>query len=265
MRSPSLAEIIEVLERRYDPETAADWDRVGLVVGDPSAKIKRILFAVDPITATIDQAITIQADLLLTHHPLFLRPVHGVAATTWKGALAHRLIKHDCALYTAHTNADLATPGVNEALADALGIAITGPLTLSGLGRVGRLSESMKLRDFAAMIRASIPIGAAGIRVAGDPERLIETVALCGGSGDDLFDEVNASGVDVYLTSDLRHHPVTEALEAGAPVLIDAGHFATEWPWLAQAAQLLISDLAAIGASVEVEVSNINTDAWSNV
>ena len=265
MRFPSLAEIIEVLEQRYDPATAADWDRVGLVVGDPSTKIKRVLFAVDPMTATIDQAIAVQADLLLTHHPLFLRPVHGVAATTWKGALAHRLIKNDCALYTVHTNADLASPGVNEALAGALGIAITGTLTLTGLGRIGRLPERMKLRDFAEKIRGSIPIGAAGIRVAGDPERLIETVAICGGAGDDLFDEVRASGVDVYVTSDLRHHPIMEALEAGAPVLIDAGHFATEWPWLTQAAQLLISDLAAIGASVEVEVSNLNTDAWSNV
>jgi len=265
VRSPSLAEIIEVIERRYDPATAADWDRVGLVVGDPSARIKRVLFAVDPVMVTIDQAIAIRADLLITHHPLFLRPVHGVAASTWKGALAHRLIKSDGALYTVHTNADIAAPGVSDALANALGIVTTGCLTESGLGRIGRIPEPMKLRDFAAKIRASIPIGAAGIRVAGDPERLIETVALCGGAGDDLFDEVRTSGVDVYLTSDLRHHPVTEARESGAPVLIDAGHFATEWPWLAQAAQLLISDLAAIGASVEVEVSNINTDAWSNV
>ena len=265
VRTPSLAEFIEVIERRYDPATAADWDRVGLVVGDPSARIKRVLLAVDPVMVTIDQAIAIQADLLITHHPLFLRPVHGVAATTWKGALAHRLIKSDCALYTVHTNADIAAPGVSDALANALGIVTTGSLTESGLGRIGRIPEPMKLLDFVAKIRASIPIGAAGIRVAGDPERLIETVALCGGAGDDLFDEVRTSGVDVYLTSDLRHHPVTEALEAGAPVLIDAGHFATEWPWLAQAAQLLISDLAAIGASVEVEVSNINTDAWSNV
>lgn len=265
MRSPSLAEIIEVIERRYDPATAAEWDRVGLVVGDPSARIERVLFAVDPIMVTIDQAIAIRADLLLTHHPLFLRPVHSVAANSWKGALAHRLIKSDCALYTAHTNADIAVPGVSDALADALGIVTKGALTESGLGRVGRVPEPMKLRDFVAKIRASIPISAAGIRVAGDPERLIESVALCAGAGDDLFDEVRVSGVDVYLTSDLRHHPITEALQGGAPALIDAGHFATEWPWLAQAAQLLISDLEAIGASVEVEVSNINTDAWSNV
>lgn len=265
MRSPSLAEVIEVLERRYDPATAADWDRVGLVVGDPTATIERVLLAVDPVEATIDEAIGFKANLLFTHHPLFLRPVHGIPASTWKGALAHRLIKNDCALYTAHTNADQADPGVNDALAAVLGVVTTGSLTQAGLGRIGRLDAPVMLRDFAANVRASLPVGVAGIRVAGDPDRLIETVALCGGAGDDLFDQVRVSGVDLYVTSDLRHHPLSEAIEGGASAIIDAGHFATEWPWLAQAARLLVSDLATIGASVEVEVSRINTDAWSNV
>jgi dinuclear metal center YbgI/SA1388 family protein len=265
VRAPSLAEVITVLERRYDPTTAAGWDSVGLTVGDPGGTIRRVLFALDPVSATVEQAIASGADLLLTHHPLFLRAIHGVPATNWKGALAHRLIKSDCALFTAHTNADRANPGVNDALAAALGVTGSGWLTDEGLGRVGFLVEPMTLRDFATWVRACLPIGAAGIRVAGDPDRRIENVALCGGAGDDLFDQVRASGVDVYVTSDLRHHPVSEAIESGAPALIDAGHFATEWPWLAQAAALLVSDLAAIGASVEVEVSSINTDAWSNV
>lgn len=265
MRSPSLAEVIAVLERRYDPTLAADGDAVGLTVGDPSATIRRILLAVDPVAATVDEAIEGKADLLLTHHPLFLRAVHGVPATTWKGALANRLIKNDCALFTAHTNADLAKPGVNDALAAVLGVVTTDSLTQDGLGRIGRLPTPVTLRDFAAQIRSSLPVGAAGIRVAGDPDRLIQTVALCGGAGDDLFDQVRASGADVYLTSDLRHHPLSEAMAAGGPALIDGGHFATEWPWLEQAARLLTSDLAAIGASVEVKVSRINTDAWSNV
>jgi dinuclear metal center YbgI/SA1388 family protein len=265
MRSPSLAEVLAVLDRRYDPATAAEWDSVGLVVGDPSATVRRVLFAVDPVAATVEQAVSTRADLLLTHHPLFLRAIHGVPVTNWKGALAHRLIKSDCALFTAHTNADRANPGVNDALAAAIGVTASGWLTDDGLGCVGSLVEPMTLRDFATWVRACLPIGAAGIRVAGDPDRRIETVALCGGAGDDLLEQVRASGVDVYVTSDLRHHPVSEAIESGAPALIDAGHFATEWPWLGQAAGLLVSDLAAIGASVEVEVSSINTDAWSNV
>ena len=265
MRTPSLAEVIGVLERRYDPTTAAEWDSVGLAVGDPSATIRRVLLAVDPVAATVEEAIGSKADLLLTHHPLFLHPVHGIPASTWKGALAHQLIKNDCALYTAHTNADQSDPGVNDALAEVLGVRTTGWLTEDGLGRIGRLGTPATLRDFAAKVRALLPIGAAGIRVAGDPDRLIETVALCGGAGDDLFDQVRRSGGDLYVTSDLRHHPISEAIEGGAFAVIDAGHFATEWPWLEQAARLLVSDLAAIGTSVEVEVSRINTDAWSKV
>lgn len=265
MRTPSLAEVIAVLERRYDPATAADWDSVGLTVGDPMATVSRILLAVDPVSATVDQAVELGASLLLTHHPLFLQSVHGVPVTSWKGALAHRLIKNDCALYTAHTNADLAMPGVNDALASALDLETTGPLTPTGPGLIAKTKGPTTLRDFAAHVRNALPVGAGGIRVAGDPDRVIETVALCGGAGDDLFEQVRASGVDLYLTSDLRHHPASEALEGGATALIDAGHFATEWPWLEQAARLLVTDLAAIGASVEVEVSRINTDAWRNV
>lgn len=265
MRTISLFEVINVLERRYDPTTAADWDSVGLAIGDPSAPIKRILLAVDPVAATVEEAIAAKADLLFTHHPLFLRAVHGIPTSTWKGSLAHRLIKSDCALYTAHTNADRANPGVNDALAAALALETAGPLSPTGPGLIARASAPVTLREFATRVRSALPVGAGGIRVAGDPDRMIETVALCGGAGDDLFDQVRASGVDLYLTSDLRHHPVSEAIEGGAPALIDAGHFATEWPWLEQAARLLVSDLSAIGASVEVEVSRINTDAWSNV
>jgi dinuclear metal center YbgI/SA1388 family protein len=265
VRAVSLAEVINVLERRYDPTSAEDWDSVGLVVGDPSATIKRVLFAIDPVHATVEQAISSGTDLLITHHPLFLRPIHALPSSNWKGDLAHRLIKSECALFTAHTNADRADPGVNDALAKVLGISTTGSLTANGLGRVGRLSEPMNLRQFAARVRTALPIGASGIRVAGDPDRRIETIALFGGAGDDLFEQVIASAVDVYLTSDLRHHPISEAIESGVPALIDAGHFATEWPWLEQAAHLLVSDLAAIGTSVEVEVSRINTDSWSNV
>jgi len=265
VRTPSLAEVVDLLYRRYDPALAAPWDSVGLTVGDPTAPVRKVFFALDPVAATVDEAIANKADLLITHHPLFLKPVHGVPATTWKGALAHRLIKADCALFTAHTNADRSNPGVNDALAAALGLETTGPLTQEGFGRIGRLSGPVTVREFAAKVSNCLPIGAAGIRVAGDPDRLIETVAICGGAGDDLFDQVRASGVDVYLTSDLRHHPISEAVEAGSPALIDAGHFATEWPWVEQAAKFLVSDLAVIGASVEVEVSRINTDAWSNV
>ncbi|GAA3819827.1 Nif3-like dinuclear metal center hexameric protein [Cellulomonas soli] len=126
--SPTLAEVVEVLDRRYPPGTAESWDRVGLVVGDPAQPVRRVLFAVDPVADVVDEAVAWGADLVVTHHPLLLRGVHQVAATTTKGALVHRLIRAGVGLYAAHTNADVATGGVADALAAAIGLVDTRPL-----------------------------------------------------------------------------------------------------------------------------------------
>src|SRR4051794_26044257 len=112
----------------YDPAWARDWDAVGLVCGDPAAPVRRVLLAVDPVESVVDEAVAWHADLLLTHHPLLLRPVHGVAATSFKGRVIHRLVRSGCGLYTAHTNADVAAPGVSDAPARVLGLTDLEPL-----------------------------------------------------------------------------------------------------------------------------------------
>lgn len=126
--APTLADVVAALDRRYPPSTAESWDAVGLVTGDPAQPIRRVLFAVDPVAAVADEAIAWGADLLVTHHPLLLRPVHSIAATTFKGALLHRLVRAGVALHVAHTNADVAAGGVADALADAVGLVGTEPL-----------------------------------------------------------------------------------------------------------------------------------------
>ena len=108
-----------------------------------------------------------------------------------------------------------------------------------GLGRVGRLAAPMSLREFVTHAAAVLPQAAWPIRAAGDPDATVQTVAVCGGAGDSLIGAATAAGVDVYLTGDLRHHVVDEALRAGSPALVDAGHWATEFPWCASAAELL--------------------------
>ncbi|WP_028985093.1 Nif3-like dinuclear metal center hexameric protein [Sporichthya polymorpha] len=116
----ALRDVVKVIESRYDPRWAESWDAVGLVCGDPDARVEKVLFAVDPVAEVVDEALEWGADLLITHHPLFLRPVNGVPATNYKGRLVHRLIAGGCGLLVAHTNADCATGGVSDALADAL-------------------------------------------------------------------------------------------------------------------------------------------------
>jgi dinuclear metal center YbgI/SA1388 family protein len=344
------------------------------VTGDPEQEVRRILFAVDPMRAVIDEAIDGGFDLLVTHHPLLLRGVNSVAATTPKGRVIHDLIRAGVALHVCHTNADNANPGVSDALAAAIGLRDTRPLKAMpaepmdkvvvgvpvaetqamldalakagagqvgnyeraawsvtgegtfrplaganptigsigdievvredriemilprrkrravaeallaahsyeepaydfyelaelpserGGGRVGVLAEPLPLADFARLVAESLPRTEHGVRVSGDPDRMIETVAVVGGAGDSEFERVRSAGVDAYLTADLRHHPATEARAYGDPALVDVAHWASEWPWLADAERLLGAALAAEGSTVDSHISTLCTDAWT--
>jgi dinuclear metal center YbgI/SA1388 family protein len=258
-----LAQVVATLERRYPPVTAESWDAVGLVCGDPDVAVRRILWAVDPVESVVDEAIASDVDLIITHHPLYLAGVHSVAATTAKGRLIHRLIRADIALYCAHTNADVADPGVSDALAAALGLSGVGPLEGTTLGRIGEVARDVTLADFAVTVAAALPPTHHGVRIAGDPAGVVRRVAVCGGSGDSLLGVATASGADVLVTADLKHHRALEHLEDGGCAIIDVAHWASEWPWLGQAAGLLAEDLAAQGSTVESIVSTQPTDPWA--
>ncbi|MCA5894971.1 Nif3-like dinuclear metal center hexameric protein [Isoptericola sp. NEAU-Y5] len=281
--APMLADVVAVLDGLYPPSTAEGWDAVGLVAGDPAAPVRKVLFAVDPVADVVDEAVEWGADLVVTHHPLFLRGVHSVAATTFKGTVVHRLLAAGCALHVAHTNADAAPRGVADALADLLGITGRRPLVAHdgdedrGIGRVGRLAAPTTLGDFARHVAEVLPATAQGVRLAGDPDATVATVAVVGGSGDSLFDAVRAAAADVYVTADLRHHPASELRERAlfearrpgsdgpttpaTPYLVDVAHFASEWPWLSYAAKDLVERLPE--GTVTTRVSTRGTDPWT--
>ncbi|MFJ1790654.1 Nif3-like dinuclear metal center hexameric protein [Kitasatospora griseola] len=268
---PKLSDVIAALEEIYPPQWAESWDAVGLVCGDPEAEVGRVMFAVDPVQTVVDEAVEWGADLLVTHHPLYLRGTTTVAATGFKGRVVHTLIKHDIALHVAHTNADHADPGVSDALAEAVGLKVTGPLVADptdpagrrGSGRIGELPQPMTLSAFAAQVAAGLPATAAGVRAAGDPEQQVRRVAVCGGSGDSFLADARKAGVDAYLTADLRHHPASEATEAAPVALVDAAHWATEWPWLTLADRELTGRAADRGWPLETRVSTRVTDPWT--
>ena len=271
---PTLADVVRALEGFYPPSTAQSWDQVGLVSGDQDQSVSSVLFAVDPTLAVIEEARALGADLLVTHHPLLLRGVHSVATSTAKGAAVTALVVHDIALYVAHTNADVAEPGVNDALAAACGLTHVEALAeVEGqpLGRIGVLPAPTTLAEFTTALYAALPPSAGGVRVAGPPGATVHRVAVMGGAGDDMFDHVRASGADVFVTADLRHHPVLEAREearGGTPYLVDAGHWATESLWLAAAAERLVTALADSDPSasrVETHISTLRTDPWTFV
>jgi dinuclear metal center YbgI/SA1388 family protein len=365
----TLADVVDLIHGWHPPRTAESWDAVGLAAGDPASQVRRVLVAVDPVLRTAREAAEWDADLLITHHPLFLRGVHGVAETTPKGRTLATLTRAGCGLLTAHTNADHSDPGVSDALARALGLRGTRPLRAAGpaydklvvfapvgdaeavraamhaagagivggydtvsysvtgqgrfrpragadptVGRVGQheLTEELRIEvlmprairtrvvramlaahsyeevafdvveladpgvsstgagrvgdvdeatlgEYADRVAAALPATARGVLVGGDLDRVVRRVAVMGGAGDDLFPEALASGADVFVTSDLRHHPASEFLEQNGPALIDVSHWAAEWTWLPE---LAARTGEALGDTVEVRVSTICTDAW---
>ena len=293
MEYPKVKDCVDVFEALWPTALAESWDSVGLAVGDPDAQVRSILLALDPMDAVIAEAVVLGADLVFNHHPLMLKPVKSVNASTLKGGAVHTLISNDIALFNAHTNADSARGGVSDALISLLGIEDAEPLVAhshsvptaassspeesapeesaqelaTGIGRVGDLKTPTAVRDIARILSSRLPRTTTGVRIAGDPAAMVTRVAVCGGAGDSLFDDVRASGADVYITADLRHHPATEARDTanrhgGRPQLIDVSHWASETVWLNAAAAQMEAEFTARGFAVALQHSAVNTDPW---
>ncbi|PPF85194.1 Nif3-like dinuclear metal center hexameric protein [Subtercola sp. Z020] len=270
----TVASVNALIESLWPLANAEGWDAPGLLSGSPEAPVTSIHLAVDAVAETVDEALQLGADLLLVHHPLLLRGVMTVAETTYKGALLARLIRGGCALVAAHTNADIVENGVSDVIASRLGVLDARPIVPAsgpsavpgtGIGRVGSLAAPVALGRLALELAELLPATATGIRVAGSYDRPISRVALCSGAGDSLLREPAVLGADVYITSDLRHHPASEAKEqaalGGGPALIDVSHWASEWLWLDVAAAQLRKALPG----TTVTVSDLRTDPWDFV
>jgi len=267
----SLADVNDAIESLWPRGGASSWDAPGLLVGDPGATVSSVHLAVDAVADTVAEAVGAGADLLLVHHPLLLRGVTSVAEDRYKGALIAALIRADCALVAAHTNADVVEQGTSAVLADLLGLRDQRPIEPQGepgqgIGRVGTLPAPTTLGRLAAELARILPATASGVRVSGDYEGAVTTVALCGGAGDSLLAAPAVTSADAYITSDLRHHPASEAREAalhgaGTPFLIDVSHWASEWLWLDAAAAVLRTALPEL----TVTVSELRTDPWDFV
>jgi dinuclear metal center YbgI/SA1388 family protein len=164
----ALRDVVGLFDGWFDPAWAESWDAVGLVTGDPEQPVRRVLFAVDPAPAVVEEAVEWEADLLVVHHPLLLTPVSSMAATTPKGRVLHTLARHGIALLTAHTNADVPADGVNESLARAVGIV--DPRVVVGEGREGldKLTYFVPLEQADAVRDAVADAGAGQI---GDYDR----------------------------------------------------------------------------------------------
>lgn len=263
----TVAAVVAAAEKLWPLSGAEPWDAIGLLVGDPELTLNHVHLCVDAVPDTADEAVALGAGMLLAHHPLLLRGVTSVAEDRFKGAVISRLIRGGSALYAAHTNADVVETGTSAVLARMLGLTNTRPLAASaeastGIGRIGELAEATTLGRLARTLADLLPATASGVRVSGDYDRVISTIALCAGAGDSYLDEPAVQSADVYISSDLRHHPASAFRETakltGGPALIDVSHWASEWLWLETAA----SELREALSGVTVTVSELRTDPW---
>lgn len=172
-----LADVTAFLDEIYPPTLAESWDSVGLISGDPDQAVRRIHLALDPTEATVNEAIERGADLLLTHHPLLLKGASQIPSTTSKGRILRAAIKADCAMFNAHTNADRARNGVNDALAECIGLHDTSPLVPADELRLEKIVTFVPHADANRVVDALAEAGAGAI---GDYSRC---AFLTGGTG----------------------------------------------------------------------------------
>lgn len=220
-----LRDILGVLDGMAPFGTAEPWDNTGLMVGDPLMEVSSILVALDPVTETIEAAVSCGADLIVTHHPLIFSPLKRIDLQENVCRRIGRLIRSSIALVSMHTNLDAARGGVADELSQRL--ALYEVQSFGGL-RAGTVGQP---RDLVEWVRA-LPFETARVMDAGRP---VQRVCACPGSGMDYLDQAAALGCDTLVTGDVRYHAALDAREQGINV-VDLGHFATE--------EIIVSPLA---------------------
>jgi len=270
-RHPATVEtLFAAINEVWPVSRAEDWDQVGLIVGSLSQPVRRVLLVVDVTEQTVSEAVQGEYDAIVAHHPLLLRGVTTIAETTSKGSFLTRLIRANCALIAAHTNADKPRHGVADVLAKRLKLRNATPIEVdahdkhSGIGRVGMLPSPVSARALAEQLAEILPATTSGVRVAGPLNASVQRIAICPGAGDSLLEHPDVRGADVFITADLRHHPASESRELSAalgrgPILMDVSHWASEWLWLDTAASILAEKVP----DVTCDVSNTRTDVWN--
>lgn len=224
-------QFVESLERLCPLKHAEHWDNPGLIAGDFDKEIHTVYIALDATSAVIDDAISVGADFILTHHPLVFSGLKQIRSDDFTGRRLLKMIRNDICCYAMHTNFDVDVMG--KLAADMLDIKeqqvlavtyrdyIDENLVLYGTGRKGRFAQPMTLLECATLVKDVFNIP--DVRIFGNSKALVATVAICPGSGKDLMDKVKEANVDVYISGDFGHHNGIDANEDGI-LVIDAGH-----------------------------------------
>ena len=217
-------DILQFIETIAPTHLKMDWDNVGLLCGRGDQEVRRILVALDPFPHVCDEAVEIGADLLVTHHPLIFEPLKSVTDQTTIGQSIQKLIANNIAAINAHTNLDCAEGGVNDTLAERLGLTDISVIGSEHLLRVGSFQST--LLTFLEHVKAKL--NCQGLRYV-DGGKPVCRIAVGGGSCGSALPEVIAAGCDTFVTADVKYNQFWDAKAFGIN-LIDAGHFQTENP-----------------------------------
>jgi len=247
---------------------AEENDNVGLLIGNPSSPIKKILVALDATDAIVEEAIADNYNCIITHHPITYAPLKRITADCTIGRKMLALARHDISLYSAHTNLDKAPGGVNDCLAEKLGINNTIPLVddafgdAVGLGRIGELPTEITLRELAERVKKSL--GLKDIRYSGDLSHKIKKVAMCGGSGMSFWHSAKNKNCDVYITGDAKYGDTLGVLASGL-CLLDITHYSGENIIVEAIVKRLRTKAKQDGISLEINATTIDGQAFHTI
>jgi len=228
-----LSEITEFMNVLCPPHLAFDGDNVGLLVGDSQKEVSKVLITLDVDERVVSEAKKVGADAIISHHPLMFRGTKRLTDSTSMERALVSLIKNDICLFSAHTNLDCVKGGLNDYLAQKLGLKNTSVIDVvdvtagieHGFGRIGSVDDGITLSDMLSVCTSEL--GTPFVKYVGDPDTKIKTVAVNCGAGVDVIDYCLNNGVDLLITGDVKYNPARDCLENGM-ALIDAGHYETE-------------------------------------
>ncbi len=257
---PAVSDIIGLMDAMAPPWLAEEWDNPGLQVGNPQWPVKKVMVALDPSPPVIADACEQAVDLLITHHPFIFRAIKQIDYSTPLGRMIEMATRHQLAVFSAHTNLDWVSGGLNDVFAATIGlkdVSILAPLesggdNQNGQGRIGDLEAPMDLASLAGSIKSAL--GLQSVWVAGAGDMLVRRIAVCTGSGSGLLQAFFKSDAQVFVTGDLRYHDGRDA-ELYQRGLIDTGHFSSEHLMVGSIRSRLVSALAANGWDADVIVS----------
>ena len=250
--------LFEFLEEIYPTNLAEEWDKIGLLVDNRKSEYNKILLTIDVTYDVIQFAQNIEADLIISHHPLDIE-----FATESSSKIHNKLMDKKIDLYVIHTNGDKAPEGVNESLAKVLELVEIRKFKSSDLGRIGRFKKPMSITELIKLLEDKLPKHLGAIQVSGDLNKEILKVGVCSGSGGALVEMAKEDNLDVFITSDLKHHKALENFIESGPILISISHWASEYIWLPNLRNQIVKFLIDDEVSNVVQLYEKSTDPWT--